>query len=171
MNPDKIVTEAGLSLGSNLGDRMAALDAACKALGELPGTRVVAKSPVYETEPVDVDPKWQDLAYLNMAVVVATTLDMREFSRLMHGVEDSLGRVRGPARHAPRTIDIDLLYFGSATCDEPHLRVPHPQIASRRFVCQPLSDIRPGLLLPGSTRTVSDILASLPEKPMVRKFN
>ncbi|MGI6495911.1 MAG: 2-amino-4-hydroxy-6-hydroxymethyldihydropteridine diphosphokinase [Kiritimatiellia bacterium] len=161
--------EAGLSLGSNLGDRLAMLYAAREALGALPGTRIVAASPVYETEPVDVAGEWRHLAYLNAVLILETTLPLHRFSRLMHGVEDALGRVRGPARHAPRTIDIDLLYFGGETSDEPRLRLPHPQIAARRFVCQPLADLRPGLLLPGFDRTVARLLAELPEAPAVRR--
>ena len=163
-------TEAGLSLGSNLGDRLSYLASARDALGRIPETRVVAFSPIYETEPVDVAEQWRDLAYLNAVVIVETTLPMREFSARMHGVEDSLGRVRGPARHAPRTIDIDLLYFGEERCDEPHLRLPHPQIAARRFVCQPLSDLRPDLVLPGMERPVSTLLAALPAEPFVKLF-
>lgn len=161
------MAEAGLSLGSNLGDRLAYLAAARDALGCIPGTRVVAFSPVYETEPVDVAEQWRDLAYLNAVVIVETSLPMREFSARMHDVEDSLGRVRGPARHAPRTIDIDLLYFGGERCDEPHLRLPHPQIAARRFVCQPLADVRPDLILPGFTLSVSALLSALPQSPVV----
>ena len=164
----KPLHEAGLSLGSNLGDRLASLAAAREALARLPGTRLAGASPVYETEPVDVADEWRDLAYLNAVLVLETTLDVREFSRLMHGVEDALGRVRGPARHAPRTIDIDLLYFDGETCDEPHLRLPHPQIASRRFVCRPLADLRPRLRLPGFDRDVAGLLAALPERPAVR---
>lgn len=164
------MTEAGLSLGSNLGDRLAYLASARDALGRMPGTSVTAFSPVYETEPVDVAEQWRDLAYLNAVVIVETSLPLREFSSRMHEVEDSLGRVRGPARHAPRTIDIDLLYFGGERCDEPHLRIPHPQIAARRFVCRPLSDIRPALRLPGLGNTVAGLLAALPDTPSVALF-
>jgi 2-amino-4-hydroxy-6-hydroxymethyldihydropteridine diphosphokinase len=83
-------------------------------------------------------------------------------------VERELGRVR-TGWHHPRTIDVDLLYYGDAVRDEPHLRLPHPQIASRRFVCAPLAEVRPALRLPGLPGTVADLLAALPERPAARR--
>jgi 2-amino-4-hydroxy-6-hydroxymethyldihydropteridine diphosphokinase len=85
-------------------------------------------------------------------------------------IEIRLGRLRGSERNAPRTIDIDLLYLGEETLDHPELTLPHPRIAERRFVLQPLADIRPELVLPGRQRSVSEMLAHLvtDEAPLVR---
>ena len=130
--------------------------------------RVVASAPVYETEPVGVAERYRDLLYLNTALLCETELDPEEWSRRLHAIEDLLLRVRPGERNAPRTIDIDLLTFGDLVSDLPHLRLPHPQCASRRFVCAPLNDLDPGLVLPGETRTIAEILASLPETPAVR---
>ncbi len=155
--------EAGFSLGSNLGDRLAFLRSARDALAAVPGVRLAAQSPVYETEPVGVKPEHRALKYLNSVVIVAGTLDARAWLAELARIETALGRVRGPDRYAPRTIDIDLLYCGDEWIDRGGLTVPHPRWAKRRFVVQPLADIRPALRLPGTPGTVADILATLEE--------
>lgn len=159
--------EAGLSLGANLGDRRQALQQARLALQALPHTHEVSCAPIYETEPVEVCAAWQQCLFYNTVIVLATLLDLDDFAARLRALETALGRVRGPDRHAPRTIDIDLLYFGDLTRDTPQLRLPHPHIAVRRFVCQPLADLRPHLCLPGQTRTVQELLMRLSPTPRV----
>ncbi len=159
--------EAVLSLGSNLGDRRAHLLAARAALAALPATRLVACAPLYETEPVDAPADDDRRLYLNTVLVLESALEPEAFSEAMHAIETRLGRVRGPARHAPRPIDIDLVAFGELRRDTPSLRLPHPEAACRRFVLQPLADVRPDLLLPGQSRTVRELLAALPLTPAV----
>lgn len=161
--------EAILSLGSNLGDRRAHLLAARVALAQLPGSRLAAVAPLYETEPVDVPPAYRGQHYLNTIVVIETTLSAEALAARLHDIEAALGRVRGAERHAPRTIDIDLIACGDRTSDLPELRLPHPQAARRRFVCQPLSDVRPDLRLPGQRLTIRELLASLPPLPAVAR--
>lgn len=160
--------EAGVSLGSNLGDRAANLREAVRRLAETPGVRLLARSSDWETEPVDVPPAFADQAYFNAVAVFEVSLPLDDWSARCHAVERELGRVR-TGYHHPRTIDVDLLYFGDAVRDEPHLRLPHPQIASRRFVCAPLAEVRPDLRLPGLPGTVADLLAALPETPAARR--
>ncbi len=157
--------EAALSLGSNLGDRLGRLTAARDALAALPQTRLLAVSRVWETEPVEVPQAWREAVFLNAVVVVATALSADAFSAAVHGIETALGRVRGPARNVPRAIDIDIVYFGDLASDRPDLRLPHPEWARRRFVCAPLAEVRPDLVLPGQTRPVRAILAALPARP------
>ena len=162
--------KAYVGLGSNLGDRLANLRAARERIDALPETRVVASAPVYETEPVGVAERYRDLLYLNTVLCAETELDLEEWSRSLHSIEDVLLRVRTGERNAPRTIDIDLLTYGDVISRRPHLNLPHPQCTARRFVCAPLNDLEPGLVLPGETRTVAEILASLPAVPSVRHF-
>lgn len=157
--------EAALSLGSNLGDRLASLRAARTALAALPQTRLLASSRIFETDPVDVPSTWSDAAFLNAVVVIETKLAADAFSDKMHAIETALGRIRGPEPNAPRTIDIDILYFGDQTSARADLRLPHPEWARRRFVCAPLADVRPDLVLPGQHLPVSAILAALPSYP------
>ena len=155
-----------LSLGSNLGDRLANLRAALAALeAEIPHSAFMA-APVYETEPVDVPEEWAGRNYYNTAACIETDMSPDALSVAVHAIEDSLGRKR-QGRHAPRTIDIDIVAFGDALSSRPDLKLPHPEAASRRFVLQPLADIVPGFMLPGQSRTISELLAALPPEGRV----
>ena len=159
--------EIGLSLGSNLADRLANLRAARDRVAALRGVRIVATSAVYETEPVGVSDEFRDKPYLNAVIVIETALPLETFAQRVHAVEDELGRVRCKDRNAPRTIDIDVIYADSDLLDNGTLTVPHPRWAERRFVVQPLADVRPGLVLPRQERTVREVLLALPDEPKV----
>ncbi len=154
--------EIGLGLGSNLDHRLAFLREAVTRVAALPETHVLAKAPVYETEPVDVKPEYATLEYLNTVIIVESTLALPAFSEAIHQIETDMGRVRCEDRNAPRPIDIDILYAGDLQQADGILDLPHPRWAERRFVVQPLADVRPFLHLPGQTRPMSDILKSLP---------
>ena len=162
--------EYGISLGSNLGDRLANLQAVRRQILDLPGTVAAAQSPVYETEPVDVSPEHADKPYLNSVIIVQTELDPRTFIRHLHRIEAEMGRVRGADRNAPRPADADIIYAGYNVIRTPDLTVPHPRWAERRFVVQPLADVRPDLLLPPADKTVSQVLQSLPITPTAELF-
>lgn len=153
--------EAGLSLGSNRGDRAGFLREAVRGLAAWPGTRVLARSRFYETEPVDVPEPYRDLRFLNAVVVIAWPGSLRELWAVTKGLEAAAGRTRG-VRNGPRTLDVDILYFGDETSDDPELRVPHPRWSERRFVVEPLADVRPDLVLPGAPGPVRTVLADLP---------
>ena len=157
-----------VALGSNLGDRLANLQAAHDLIASLPGTLSLEASPVYETEPVGVSDAHRSLTYLNAVLAVRTTLDVETWSLRLHAIEDALHRVRTGERNAPRPIDVDLITYGDVRMSRPDLTLPHPRAAERRFVLQPLADLRPDLVLPGESRTVSALLASLPSSPWVR---
>lgn len=150
-----------LSLGSNLGDRAANIRNALVELSRIDGTKVTAKAKIYETEPVDVPKEFSDALYLNSAAILETSLSADEISVAVHEIEARLGRKRS-GYHAPRTIDIDIIAYGSETRNTPELKLPHPEAASRRFVLTPLCDICPDVILPGQTRTAAELLAALP---------
>lgn len=136
-----------IGLGSNLDDRVALIDAALAALVSA-GVHVLARAPLYETDPVTAEP--QPL-YLNSAARVETTLAPDELLALALAVERSLGRERPPgaASPAPRPIDIDLLLYGDVVISRPGLIVPHPRLLERAFVRIPLADVAaPGLRHP-----------------------
>jgi 2-amino-4-hydroxy-6-hydroxymethyldihydropteridine diphosphokinase len=162
--------EYGLSLGSNLGDRIAVLADARDRIAQIPGVDKIQQSSIYETEPVGVKPKYRNLLYLNAVLVISASIRPEQMSNKIHAIEDALGRVRSEDRFAPRIIDIDILYAGSVMLDDHELTLPHPRWAERRFVVQPLSDLRPDLVFPGSNQTVKEILRKLPGSPKANLF-
>lgn len=130
---------ASIGLGSNVGDREAHLHAASGKLAALPSTRWVGASQVYETLPVG-GPGGQG-AYLNAVVRLRTRLSPRDLLEHLLAIERSRGRVRDGRRWGPRTLDLDLLLYGTLSIREPDLRVPHPRLAERLFVLVPLCDL------------------------------
>jgi 2-amino-4-hydroxy-6-hydroxymethyldihydropteridine diphosphokinase len=133
-----------LSLGSNLGDREAAIRGAVRMLGGVcEGLRL---SQIYETEPVDV--VWQP-RFLNAVVTGTTPLDPRRLLEAVHDVERSLGRNRSAEqRRGPRAIDVDILLCEGHVSDDPDLTLPHPRLAERAFVLVPLLELSPDLTDP-----------------------
>jgi 2-amino-4-hydroxy-6-hydroxymethyldihydropteridine diphosphokinase len=140
------VTRAYVGLGANLGDRERTLRAAAEALAAEEGVEVVSVSTLRETEPVGVG---EQPRFLNGAAELETTLTARELLDRLLAVEQRFGRVRIPAEHGPRTLDLDLLLYGDEVIDEPGLAVPHPRLHERRFVLEPLAELAPGLVVPG----------------------
>ena len=128
--------QAVVSLGSNIEPRADYLARALAALAALPGTRLERASEPEETEPVGVPPEYAHLGFLNQLAIFETELEVHEFSRRMHAIEDALGRKR-TVRNGPRTIDLDLVDFGGMVLDEPDLVLPHPRARERAFVMDP----------------------------------
>jgi 2-amino-4-hydroxy-6-hydroxymethyldihydropteridine diphosphokinase len=154
--------EAGLSLGSNMDDRLEGLRAAREAIAAIPEVSILASAPVYETEPIGVPEEFAHIHFYNTVLIIGTSLDAhRLFSRLQE-VERLLGRKRTLRRNTPRNIDIDLIYYDGQLIRSGGLVIPHPRWTKRRFVLQPLADVRDYLVLPGHDRRVRDILAALP---------
>ena len=137
-----------LGLGSNLGDRLANLQAAVDALQAEPGLRVAASSRVWETTPVGGPPQPD---YLNAVVRIETDLSARDLLDVARRVESRLGRIR-KERWGARTIDVDVLLFDEEQIDEPDLVVPHPRMTERAFVLLPLLELEPDPMLPDGTR-------------------
>ena len=154
-----------LSLGSNLEDRQANLRNATGRLLELGYVQEV--SSLYETEPVEVtEQPW----FLNCAVAVRTELIPREFLAGILAIERAMGRQRTQPK-GPRIIDIDILLFGPAHINTPTLTVPHPSMAERRFVLEPLAEIAPDAKVPLQKKTVRELLEALPKGgPKVKKI-
>jgi 2-amino-4-hydroxy-6-hydroxymethyldihydropteridine diphosphokinase len=148
------LTVAFIGLGSNLGEREQNLRAALDRVSELGRLR---SSTVRETDPVGVidQPK-----FLNAVAELHTQLPARELLDRLLAIERDLGRDRSvETRWGPRTIDLDLLLFGNDVIDEPSLMVPHPRLAERRFVLEPLYELDPELVLPDGRR-IEDLVAA-----------
>jgi 2-amino-4-hydroxy-6-hydroxymethyldihydropteridine diphosphokinase len=147
------VTVAYIGLGANLGDREGNLRVALERLADLGSLRV---SSFRETDPVGVTDQPR---FVNAVAELETVLGARELLEKLLEIERQLGRDRGSEeRWGPRTIDLDLLLFGNEVIDEPGLSVPHPRLAERRFVLEPLHELDPGLELPDG-RAVGELLA------------
>ena len=131
------MTLAYLGIGSNLGDRLAYLQLGVDVFATVPGVRVVAVSPLYETDPVG-GPGQGD--FLNAVVAVQTTLEPHGLLLVAHAAERSARRVR-ETRWGPRTLDVDILLYGDVRLDDPELTIPHPRMGDRAFVLAPLHDL------------------------------
>jgi 2-amino-4-hydroxy-6-hydroxymethyldihydropteridine diphosphokinase len=152
------VTRSGyLGLGSNVGDRRQHLSAALRLLREH-GVGVEAVSSLYETEPVGEILEQPD--FLNAVVQISTDLEPEELLDVCKAIELEQGRVFGGPRHGPRPLDVDLLLLGDLELESERLTLPHPELASRRFVLAPLLELDPELTLPDGTR-LSEALDSL----------
>lgn len=151
---------AWVAIGSNLGDRAGYVASALASLDRLAGTSVVAESRVIETEPVG--PIGQG-AYLNAVVEVETGLAPSALLRCLLRIEAEHGRRRGE-RWGPRTLDLDLVLYGpEVVIEEGGLTVPHPRLAERFFVLEPLCEIGSGLVVPTLGRTVRELCDELRE--------
>ncbi|MEK5040513.1 2-amino-4-hydroxy-6-hydroxymethyldihydropteridine diphosphokinase [Sporosarcina sp. FSL K6-3457] len=146
------MTVAYLSIGSNIGDRLYHLVEAVRALHSHGGMEVVAVSSIYETAPVG----YTDQAdFLNVAVCVETVVDAQELLAICQQVERELGRQR-TIRWGPRTVDLDILLYGTDTIETENLVVPHPRMHERAFVLIPLLEIAPTIIQPATGKLYSE---------------
>lgn len=161
------MARAGVALGSNLGDRLRNLRGALEALKELhEGIEPPLVASVYQTEPRFCPPGSPD--FLNTVVEIEFSAGPLDLLAATQAIESRLGRSPNPLRNAPRVIDVDILYLGEIQFESDSLILPHPRISQRRFVLEPLADIRPELVLEG--RSVAEILSALEsdEAPLER---
>jgi len=153
-----------LSLGSNLGDRSANLNAAIGRLASLGEIKEV--SSFYETEPVDFTAQpW----FLNCTVAIETELMPRQFLARLQAIEQEMGRRRTQFK-GPRPIDLDILLFGTSIIDLAELTVPHPALHERRFVLEPLAEIAPEVRHPVFKKTMRQLRDALPSGQSVRRI-
>ena len=151
-----------LGLGSNIGNRQGNIDEALR----LCGLKILHRSSLYETEPVGyLNQPW----FLNCVVEVETNLQPHELLRLCQSVEKVLLREREIPK-GPRTIDLDILFYGNVIHQDPDLKIPHPAIPERKFVLEPLNEIAPDFIHPVLQKTVSQLLAECLDDSAVRVF-
>ena len=160
---------AGIALGSNLGDRMANLYEAMRLIGEIAAkNEPILKAPIYQTEPLQCPPESPE--FLNTVLEFSFDGTAEELLNKTHNIETLMERKPNPQRNAPRQIDVDILYLGEEHCNFADPILPHPRLHERRFVLQPLSDIRPDLVLPGHSKPIHMLLKELSsdEAPLVK---
>ena len=160
--------DAYVSLGTNLGDRAEHLRSALRALARLPHSELAAVSPVYETAPVGPPPQGP---YLNAVVRLRTALAPRALLDALLAIEAERGRVRSERRWEARTLDLDLLLHGARLLREPGLEVPHPRLAERAFVLEPLRHLAPDLVHPVLGESIAALAARAPGRGDVRPWS
>jgi 2-amino-4-hydroxy-6-hydroxymethyldihydropteridine diphosphokinase len=148
---------AYIGLGSNLNDRVQALEKAVQKLKTLENTRFKTMSSVFETSPVGMEGG----PFLNAVAVLETGLKARILLEALLGMETAMGRTRKTGKDASRFIDLDLLLYGCATLEEKDLILPHPRMLHRRFVMEPLAELAPDMKVPPTGITTSKVAADL----------
>lgn len=159
-------TKGYVGLGSNMGDRAGNLLLAVRGMTHA-AMMVTCLSSIYETEPLsDIEQP----PFLNMVAEIGNHLPTAEqmMARLLR-IEFALGRTRD-VKNGPRTIDLDLLFYGDMESDTQFLRLPHPRLHERRFVLEPLAEIAPRLVHPLLNRTVEELLQVVPDKSKVKRW-
>jgi 2-amino-4-hydroxy-6-hydroxymethyldihydropteridine diphosphokinase len=160
------MNKAYLLTGGNTGDRLSYLEVAIREL-ELQCGKVSKESPIYETA------AWGNTdqqAFLNQALLLETKLSAEALMTTILGIEEKMGRIR-TTKYGPRTIDIDILLFNKDLFDSDHIKIPHPELAKRRFALQPLADIAASYKHPVLHKTVRQLLKECPDPLAVKKIN
>ena len=160
---------AYIALGSNLGDPRATVLRAMERLQEL-SDRPLAKSSLMETTPVDCPPGSPNFVNAMVGLVPRRGETPELLLEKLQKLENEFGRTPKKILNEARPLDLDLIAFGNETRAIPELTLPHPRAYLRRFVLQPLAEIVPGLILPGQSRAVSELLRQLTSAEIVRKL-
>lgn len=164
--PGKEIT-AYIGMGSNLGERRQNLKEAREKIAALPGVRAGRSSSFYETEPVGYAEQGK---FINSVLEIHTRLEAPVLLEKLLEIEASLKRER-LVRFGPRTLDLDLLFYGEEVIRREELTVPHPRLHQRAFVLVPLAELAPGLVHPETGKTVAEHLAGLGEVQGIEKLD
>ena len=160
----------GANLASDFGSPAESICLALFELGRLSQTEICA-SALYESEAVGCPPGSPNFINAVVAISLPSAHGAEELLDLLQIIEKDFGRAFDPQSNAPRSLDLDLLCFGSTTRSSPRLDLPHPRATLRRFVLEPLAEIAPDLILPGQIEPVRELLDCLPPKPWVRRLS
>lgn len=151
--------KTGIALGSNLGDRTASMEAGLDYLRSLSVNGYLRCSTIIETTPIDCPPG--SGKFFNAVAEIDYAGSPLQLLAQLQNFEHQLGRPPQRPINAPRPLDLDILYFGTMQVNAPDLVIPHPRIAQRQFVLQPLAEIQPERILPGQSKTVQELLDQL----------
>ncbi|MDJ0695738.1 2-amino-4-hydroxy-6-hydroxymethyldihydropteridine diphosphokinase [Mastigocoleus sp. MO_188.B34] len=149
-------SKVAIALGSNLGDSIAILEAAIKALERMPGIEIIIVSSWYQTKAIG--PPQPN--YINGCVSVRTEQKPHSLLQILLGIEKKFGRIRRE-KWGPRTLDLDLLLYDDLILETPTLQIPHPRIRERAFVLAPLAEIEPSWIEPVSGKSIKELLKAV----------
>lgn len=156
-----------LLLGGNLGNRNYYIQKSEQFINRELG-EILMKSSIYETEPWGFQ---HEQNFYNRVVEINTLLKPQELLTKIHTIENDLGRERGIRQYSARTVDIDILFYDNMILNEPNLIIPHSQLHNRRFVLEPLCEIKPGFIHPVMNVSVCDLLFQCEDNLVVNKIN
>lgn len=146
-----------IGLGSNLGNKVLAIEAAIEKIKKLENSRFITMSGLYETSPIEVEGG----SFLNAVAMIETGSEPMTLLETLLCIETSIGRTRKPGKKGSRLIDLDLLLHGNSVIEEKDLILPHPRMLHRRFVMEPLAELAPDLKIPPTGITASAVAANL----------
>ena len=159
---------AFVSLGSNMGDSIQNVVAACELLKQC-STSSFVQSSFWKTTPVDCPPNSPFFINAVVGLIPDSKMDALDFLHFLQHLEKRFGRTPKKVLNEPRPLDLDLITYGKLRLDSPELSLPHPRAHLRRFVLEPLCEIAPDLVLPGQSETVQHLLVKLPPDALMRK--
>jgi 2-amino-4-hydroxy-6-hydroxymethyldihydropteridine diphosphokinase len=162
-----MTARAFVAIGSNLGDRLTNCHLAIKRMAEMPDTRLEQTSPIIETKPAEGAAGGP---FLNLVVELSTELSPEMLLRHLQAIEVDLDRKPDHSRLDPRTIDLDIVLFSGVVVNTPELAIPHPRLALRRFVLEPLAAIAPDVLHPTLGLTIRELFQRLEDQPQTQNF-
>ncbi len=165
MAEEPVAAQVVLGLGSNLGDREGHLEAARTRLQHATGLEIGAISPIYASPPLETETPQGP--YLNQVLVASTRLGPRRLLDLCLAIEARSGRLRDHTPGHPRTIDIDIITYGSLVLDHPDLVLPHPRYTQRKFVLLPLQTVLPGFTDPVTGHAIQRLVEACPDSSAV----
>ena len=169
--PERAASDVCIGLGANLGDRLATLTGAAQSILRLPGTTLVAASALYETEAHVRPGAAPQPDHLNAVLRVETALSPLDLLARLRAIERDAGRPPDAPAWSPRALDLDVLLYGALRLDADELVIPHPRIAERRFVLAPLADVAPGRALPGTGRSVAELLEQATDRTRIERLD
>jgi len=160
---ERVTHKAYVAVGTNMGNRLLNYRKAVAKINALDGTRITRESSLYESEPHGRARKW----FLNGVVEISTEFEAKELLKALQKIETELGRKKEKKTTVSRVMDLDILLFDSQVLNGRTLKVPHPEIANRRFVLLPLSELTPAMRHPVLSETISTLLVTTPDTKKV----
>ena len=162
-----ITHQVYIGIGSNVGNKRDNFFEAVSRLAKLPDTKVIKESSLYESEPLGDAKEW----YINGAVEIETKFKPEMLLEKFKNIERAMGRKKVKKRWGARIIDLDILLYDSAVVKKKNLRIPHPEMTSRKFVLIPLSEIAPQVVHPELGVTISELLFKLKDDKKIHLYH